>query len=80
MRYQDIPEDQRALTFPTRFVIKAIGIADYDIHAILLSVLDHHGVQYGADTMSVQDSPAWQIQKCLGVDHGRGAQTARRYL
>ncbi len=56
MRYQDIPEGQRALTFPTSFMIKAIGLADYDIHAILLSVLDHHGVTYAVDTITEQGS------------------------
>jgi hypothetical protein len=37
MRYQDIPQDQRALTFPTPFLIKAIGITEYNIIAILLT-------------------------------------------
>lgn len=52
MRYQDMPEDQRALTFPTSFPIKAIGITKYNIRSILLSVLDHHQTEYAADSIT----------------------------
>lgn len=56
MRYQDMPEDQRALTFPTSFLIKAIGLAEYNIHSVLMSVLDRYQVQYEVDGMTVQAS------------------------
>lgn len=56
MRYQDMPEDQRALTFPTSFLVKAIGIAEYNINAVLLGVLDRHRVEYETETISVQKS------------------------
>jgi putative lipoic acid-binding regulatory protein len=52
MRYQDIPQDQRALAFPTRFLIKAIGITEYNIRAILLSVLEHHRTEYAVDSIT----------------------------
>jgi putative lipoic acid-binding regulatory protein len=52
MRYQDIPRDQRALTIPTRFLIKAIGIAEYNIRAIVLSVLEHHQTEYALDSIT----------------------------
>jgi putative lipoic acid-binding regulatory protein len=52
MRYQDIPQDQRALTFPTRFPIKAIGITEYNIRAILLSVLEYHQTEYDVDSIT----------------------------
>ncbi len=60
MRYQDIPQDQRALTFPTSFPIKAIGLTDYDIRAILLSVLEHHQTEYAVDSITE-----------LGSKHGK---------
>ncbi len=52
MRYLDIPQDQRALTFPTSFLIKAIGMTEYNIRAILLSVLEHHDTEYAVDSIS----------------------------
>lgn len=52
MRYQDIPHDQRVLTFPTSFLIKAIGITEYNIRAVLLSVLDHHETEYALDSIT----------------------------
>ena len=52
MRYQDIPPEQRALTFPTRFIIKAIGTAQYNIRAILLGVLEHHETEYAPDSIT----------------------------
>lgn len=39
MRYQDMPDDERALEFPARFPVKAMGKADHDVRAALLSVL-----------------------------------------
>ena len=52
MRYQDIPEDQRALTFPTDFPIKAIGIAEYNIRAVLLGVLEYFQTEYAVDSIT----------------------------
>ena len=52
MRYEDIPQDQRALTFPTSFLIKAIGITKYNIRAVLLSVLEHHQAEYAVDSIT----------------------------
>ena len=60
MRYQDIPEDQRALTFPTRFLIKAIGLTEYNIRAVLLNVLEQHETEYVADSITE-----------LGSKHGK---------
>jgi uncharacterized protein len=52
MRYQDIPEGQRALTFPTDFIVKAIGKAEYNIRAVLLHVLEHNETEYAADSIA----------------------------
>ena len=46
MRYQDVPEYERALEFPTRFPVKAIGRQALDIRKILLDVLDTHQAPY----------------------------------
>jgi hypothetical protein len=40
MRYQDMPEDERALEFPARFPVKAMGKADQDIRQALIDVLN----------------------------------------
>jgi putative lipoic acid-binding regulatory protein len=60
MRYQDIPQDQRALIFPTSFLIKAIGITEYNIRAVLLNVLEHHHTEYAVDSITE-----------LGSKHGK---------
>ena len=52
MRYQDMPEDQQALDFPTWFPIKAIGITEYNIKAILLEVLHQCHTVYESDTIT----------------------------
>lgn len=52
MRYQDMPQDQRALIFPTNFIIKAMGMTEYDIKSILLSVLDYHQTEYAVESIA----------------------------
>ncbi len=52
MRYQDIPEDQRALTFPTSFLVKAIGLAEHNVREVLLSVLEHHKTEYAVHSIT----------------------------
>lgn len=49
-------KDQRACSFPTRFLIKAIGITDYNIRAVLLSVLESHQTEYAVDSIAELDS------------------------
>ena len=46
MRYQDMPEDERALSFPARFPVKAMGKHNLDIRRALLDVLDQCQASY----------------------------------
>ena len=39
MRYQDMPEDERALSFPARFPVKAMGKQGQGVKQALLDVL-----------------------------------------
>lgn len=56
MRFQDVPEDQRAFTFPTRFLIKALGKAEHDVSHVVVGVLDSLEVSYVSDDISVKKS------------------------
>lgn len=46
MRYQDMPEDERALEFPARFPVKAMGKPEFDVRGVMLEVLQHCEAQY----------------------------------
>lgn len=56
MRYQDMPEDERALSFPTPFPVKAMGKAGGDVRAALLAVLADNQVLYRDEDISEQAS------------------------
>lgn len=56
MRYQDMPEDERALEFPVRFPVKAMGRARSDVRAALLSVLDSTHTLYREEDIREQVS------------------------
>lgn len=40
MRYVDMPEDERALEFPARFPVKAMGKPEFNIRQVILDVMD----------------------------------------
>ena len=43
MRYSDMPDDERALEFPTRFPIKAMGKPELNIKKVMLDLLEQCG-------------------------------------
>lgn len=46
MRYSDMPEDERALEFPTRFPVKAMGKPEFKIKEVMLELLDQCKAPY----------------------------------
>lgn len=56
MRYQDMPEDERALTFPCQFPVKAMGLAQDGIKAILLEILQQNRTAYAPETIAERHS------------------------
>ncbi len=56
MRYVDMPEDERALSFPTRFPVKAMGKPQLGVRQAMLDVLDQCEVTYEPYSISEQAS------------------------
>lgn len=56
MRYVDMPEDERALEFPARFPVKAMGKPEHNIRQVLLDVLDQAKAPYEPYNISEQAS------------------------
>lgn len=56
MRYVDMPQDERALEFPTAFPVKAMGKPSDDIKAVLLKCLDDLGVTYNPKAVQAANS------------------------
>ena len=56
MRFQDIPENERALTFPTSFLVKALGLTGSDMESVVVAVLDGLDVEYARQSLSVKNS------------------------
>lgn len=51
MRYVDMPEDERALVFPTAFPVKAMGKPSDDIQGVLLECFEKLGVDYAQNSL-----------------------------
>lgn len=45
MRYVDMPEDERALEFPTPFPVKAMGKPSENLDSVLLECFEQLGVE-----------------------------------
>lgn len=56
MRYQDMPEDERALTFPCQFPVKAMGLSSHAIKALLLDILHELKVAYAPSSIACRQS------------------------
>lgn len=56
MRYVDMPEDERALEFPARFPVKAMGKPEFGIRAVMLEVLDQCKAAYEPYSISENQS------------------------
>lgn len=56
MRYVDMPEDERALEFPTRFPVKGMGKPAHDIKQVMLDILDQCKAPY--EPYSISEHPS----------------------
>lgn len=62
MKYTEMPEDERALSFPTQFPVKGMGGIQSDVKAVMCRVLSELSVEYTESNIKLTTSSSGKYE------------------